>query len=98
KYSEADAINNIYGNKTLSVKYALSNKLYIAALLKIPIIVSSETYMEEVIRKYKLGFVLDIENKESKDALNMYLENYDRNELINSCDEFLKDVNKDIDK
>lgn len=98
KYSEADAINNIYGNKTLSVKYALSNKLYIAALLKIPIIVSSETYMEEIIRKYNLGFVLDIEKKESKDALNMYLDNYDKNEMKNSCDEFLKDVNKDIDK
>lgn len=97
KYDEADAINNIYGNKTLSVKYALSNKLYIAALLKIPIIVSSETYMEEVIRNYKLGFVLDIKKRESKDALNMYLENYDKNELINSCEEFLKDVNKDID-
>ncbi|MEB7657766.1 hypothetical protein NGB24_07835 [Mammaliicoccus vitulinus] len=98
KYEQADAINNIYGNKTLSVKYALSNKLYIAALLKIPIIVSSDTYMEEIIRKYKLGFVFDIEKKESKDSLNMYLENYDKNEMINSCDEFLKDVKKDIDK
>ncbi len=98
KYKDADAINNLYGNNSMSVKYALSNKLYIAALLKIPIIVSSNTYMAEVIKRYKLGFVFDNEKKEAIEELSLYLENYDRSEFNEACMDFLNDVEKDIEE
>lgn len=58
-YSKTDIINNIYGNQGIELKTALSNKLYFAASLEMPILVCSDTYMESVSTKYGFGFTFD---------------------------------------
>lgn len=65
-YSVTDIINNIYGNDTLETVTALSNKLYYAVFLGIPIIVSPNTYMEQFCKKYGFGIAFkdDISFKE----------------------------------
>ena len=47
-YKETDLINNLYGNHTKELDYALSNKIYHAGQLHLPILVCPETYMQEV--------------------------------------------------
>ncbi len=92
KYSDADFINNLYGNETMSVKYALSNKLYIAALLEKPILVSPKTYMEEIVNKYDLGLALDLNNTADLYKVEKYLQSLDREEFKKNCKKFLADV------
>lgn len=45
-YYETDIIYNLYGSNTPLLDYALSNKLYYAAKLKMPILVCEGTYYE----------------------------------------------------
>ncbi len=51
-YEKTDVINNVYGNTAMETLTALSNKLYYSIYLKIPIMVSSGTYMEEICKPY----------------------------------------------
>lgn len=55
-YNRTDIINNIYGNQTKEVTTALSNKLYYAIYLHMPILVSSGTYMEQFCEPYGFSF------------------------------------------
>ena len=58
-YNETDIIFNIYGNDTINVKTALSNKLYYSMRFGIPILVSPDTFMEKITHKYNIGFTFD---------------------------------------
>ena len=55
-YNKTDIINNVYGNTTKEVTTALSNKLYYSICLKMPILVSPQTFMEEYCKDYGFGF------------------------------------------
>ena len=68
-YYETDIIYNLYGNKTPLLDYALSNKLYYAAKLKMPILVCPATYIEEVSKKYGFGFTFKLDDPNACDDL-----------------------------
>lgn len=55
-YMETDIINNIYGNKSQEVVTALSNKLYYALFLDLPVLVSPNTFMSEITRSVGIGY------------------------------------------
>jgi hypothetical protein len=55
-YEKTDIINNMYGNDTMNLQLALSNKLYYGLFLKLPILVSENTLMEELTKEYNVGF------------------------------------------
>ncbi len=57
-YRDVDIVNNLYGNNTPTLDYALSNKLYFAAELNMPILVCPDTYMEKVASKYGIGITV----------------------------------------
>lgn len=59
-YRRTDIINNIYGNRDRGLATALSNKLYYAAALGLPILVCPDTYMETVTKAYGFGFAEDV--------------------------------------
>lgn len=56
---DTDLIFNMYGAGTPLLDYALSNKLYYAAELGIPILVSPRTYMATMAERFSLGIALD---------------------------------------
>lgn len=59
-YHGVDFVNNLYGNHTPVLDYALSNKLYFAAELRIPILVCPDMYMSDVVEDYGIGLTVDI--------------------------------------
>lgn len=67
-YERTDIINNVYGNETMNLQLALSNKLYYGLCLKIPILVSDHTLMEELIEEYNIGFTF-VDNASFADEL-----------------------------
>lgn len=94
-YGITDLINNLYGNHTPLLDYALSNKLYNSAEFGIPILVCEDTYMAELTREYNLGIVCDI----CKDNLPQYIYEQYKNFSYERMEEgrriFLKKVKQD---
>lgn len=95
-YVEADAVLNLYGNNTPLLDYALSNKLYFAALLSIPILVCSGTYMEKISKQYGFGYTIDFYNGDvgKNDFMKFYMD-LDRKKLKQGCDLFIEKVQVD---
>lgn len=94
-YYDTDIINNLYGNMTPLLDYALSNKLYYAAKLYIPILVCPGTYMEYVSTKYSFGYSFDIEDPNACDKLFNYYKSNSWIDLKENCDKFMKTVELD---
>ena len=88
-YKEVDIVNNLYGNNTPILDYALSNKLYFAAELNMPILVCPGTYMQKVSEKYNMAITV----RTYDDSLANYIWNeysrIDWDKLANSCNDFL---------
>ena len=91
-YKDIDIINAIYGNKMLEVKTALPNKLYDAVVFKKPILVSSGTYLSDVVEKYGLGISVDVDKDNVKEKLLKYLDDYDHKQFCLNAERFLRVV------
>lgn len=72
-YMDTDIIYNIYGNDTVNVRTALSNKLYYAMRFRLPILVSQNTYMEKIVKKYNIGISFENSQKFADKLYNWYL-------------------------
>lgn len=72
-YRDLDGILSLFGNERTNFIHCLPNKLYYAAQLELPIIVTPNTYMSEVVEDYSLGLGLDLEDYSAKETiLNFY--------------------------
>lgn len=97
KYEGVDAILNMYGNHSPYYDYALSNKLYFAARLRMPILVCKDTYMEEISTKYSFGYAIDLSDQTVKDSV---LRSYTEEAIAareKGCRAFLDLVESDTD-
>lgn len=59
---ETDILNNIYGNKEIALKTALSIRLYYSIYLNKPILTSPNTYTSYVSNKLGLGLDIDVDS------------------------------------
>jgi len=78
-YTETDIINNIYGNEDIALTTALSNKLYYSVFLNIPILVSPNTYMEEIATENGIGYTVDWNADHLGDDLYEWFQNFNIN-------------------
>lgn len=96
QYKNVAVINNVYGNNSPYLDFALSNKLYHAAQLRIPILVSPGTFMEKVTERYGIGYAFDISDPKEPFGLLSWLDSIDRKQFEESCDRFLDQVEKEM--
>lgn len=61
--ASADVGVSLIENLSTSYYYALPNKLFEYIMAEIPVIVSNLPQMKEVVEKYNVGFVVDIDNQ-----------------------------------
>ena len=94
-YLETDMAINVYGNDRPALTYALSNKLYSAALMGMPILASPHTYTAEIVQKYSFGYAVDLDEVGCADAVYDYYMHIDRLRMQAGCETFLKSVNED---
>ncbi|WP_434399822.1 capsular biosynthesis protein [Planococcus sp. 11815] len=94
-YRETDIVYNLYGNNSPLLDYALSNKLYYAAKLARPILVSPGTFMESVSTKFNFGYSVNLEDPLLCNNLYEYYQSLNQEDLIDNCEEFLSEVKKD---
>lgn len=94
-YETTKIINNCYGSDTMSLKYALSNKLYYAAKFGIPILVSKDTYMETIANEFGIGITLDLNNVHCVSEVKEKYDAIDWDAFMDGCDRFLQKVEED---
>ena len=93
--SKIDIINNIYGNNTISLDYALSIKLYHGVYSRIPILVCPNTYMEKITSEYNIGFTNHEYSDKMKDELFAWYHEMNFDKFDQSCKHFIEKVNTD---
>lgn len=91
-YTNTDFIINLYGSGTPLLDYALSNKLYYAATLGIPILVCPGTYMEKVAVGNGFGFTVDFSDNNTKEKLITYFRSIRHDSFVKQCNEYMKTV------
>lgn len=96
-YTGVNIIHNLYGNGDPFLDYAISNKMYIAAQLHMPILVCPNTAMETMASDYGIGFTLDLDNVNVNwpDLLFEYYTGLDSNSFIKGCEKLLTDAYDD---
>ena len=90
----ATLINNFYGynkNEGKKLKYAVSNKFYDGLIYHIPQIVEGKGYKADLVKKYGLGIVLDLE-KDIREQITNYLKSFNRHIFIDNCNALLSKV------
>ncbi len=91
-YMETDMAINVYGNKNPYLDYALSNKLYSAAIMGMPILVSPNTYMAEITEKYGFGLAVEPSECGLADKVYNYYNSINKKEFFDGCDRFMATV------
>ena len=94
-YLDTDMAINLYGNRTPLLDYALSNKLYSAALMGMPILVSPDTYMETIVKQYGFGLAVDLADHACADRVYDYYRALSPETLYEGCDAFMASVAED---
>lgn len=94
-YENIDIINSLYGNRSLEVTTLLPNRLYDACILRKPILASNNTFLGEIVKRYNIGAVIDIEHENISKRIDEYLKDFNYEEFKKGCDEFLADVAAD---
>lgn len=90
-----DLINNLYGNNSVSLKYALSIKLYHGTYNRTPVLVNSETWGEKVVNKYGIGYVVGEISPKMKDDIFNWYRSLDFNYFNYGCERFLNKIELD---
>ena len=96
-YKQIDFINSIYPSHGLETTTAVPNRFYDAAIYRCPIIVTRGTFLEKMVEKFHLGFAVDMSKDSIVDALEAYIQSFDRKAFIENCDAMLDMVRQDIE-
>lgn len=91
---EADIINNCY-ESNMETKYALSNKFYDAFVYHIPQLVEKDSYKEKILKRYKSGIAMNIDDKNLPDQLYDFYMDIAPEKFDSDCEKFLEKVKRD---
>ncbi|MCR5496664.1 MAG: hypothetical protein K6F48_02395 [Paludibacteraceae bacterium] len=86
---------NVCMEQNILSKYLLSNRLYLGARLRRPLLTYDDDYQSLVIKKYKLGLLVS-RNENIYDKIINYWETFDYDMYNQGCIWFLHDVENDL--
>ena len=90
-----DIVNNLYGNQTKSLDYALSIKLYNGVWCRMPILVCPGTYMEKIANEYGIGYTVQSYNENLPDQIYNWYHQMDFNSFNAGCERFIKTIKEE---
>lgn len=77
-YERCDVVYSVYPTSELAIRVALPNKLYESILCELPIIVSKDTYVGELVESWGVGLTVRCDSEgELVDALKALMEDKD---------------------
>ena len=93
-YGDIDLVNAVYGNDSLTVTTALPNKLYDGVVFGIPIMVSQNTFLSNVVEQYNLGLSIDL-NLSITEQIDCFWKEFDYNRFCKGAILFLDKCKKE---
>jgi succinoglycan biosynthesis protein ExoL len=95
-YSDVDLIYSVYDYDISNVRLAMPNKFYESLITKIPILVSSNTYLESRVKEYGIGLGVNYKNilelvhilTQAVNKVGWYLEAENNSSNFNSIEEY----------
>lgn len=90
-----DVVNNLYGNQSLSLDYALSIKLYNGVWCRLPILVCPGTYMEKIVDEYGIGYTVQTYDDDLKDRIYDWYRSLDFGVFNVNCEHFIVKVEQE---
>lgn len=97
-YGMVDCVYAVYNADLFNVRVALPNKLYESIYCELPIIVSKNTYLAELVEKMSVGIVID--HKDIQELTDMLIKiKYEKeyyNKLVDSCIKAKKTIDINI--
>ncbi|MEH7886346.1 capsular biosynthesis protein, partial [Bacillus sp. JJ1609] len=94
---ETDLVNNLYGNGSMALDYALSIKLYHGVYNRTPILVLPNTHMARVIEKYQIGHVVESIDNSLPDKIFNWYRSIDFKIFNRGCMKLLEEINESND-
>lgn len=91
---ECDMLNVCMGNDMIS-NFLMSNRIYLGARLRKPLISYEGSYQADIIQKYHLGLVLS-ESDSLDSAIKKYWREFDEKAFMFGCKSFLESVEVDM--
>ena len=88
---EGYSMINSFMDHDINSDSLLTNRLYLSAILRKPLLVRGGTYQAEVVSKYGLGLVVNDAKNLADDIMN-YFEGIDWNQYDSNCRRFLNEV------
>lgn len=107
-YSKIDFVISTYDSKGVNVQYAESNKIYEAMFYETPIIVSTNTVLETIVKRHNMGYAINaLDNEEVIKTINSIteedylrfcasLKSIDKKESVNDNAGFFKQLRSDL--
>lgn len=90
-----DVINNLYGNKKISLDYALSIKLYNGVWCRLPILVCPGTYMEKIADEYGIGYTVESYDEKLPDEIYNWYHAMNFSTFNAGCERFIKTIEEE---
>jgi hypothetical protein len=87
---------NLLINLTINSKTCMGNRMYLAAITGIPLLVNADTFQAEIVAKYNLGCVIDFDEQWIT-QMESHIKSFDRELFNKGRQEFLLMVKKDIE-
>lgn len=91
---QSDMIN-LFLPHTLNSDTYMGNRIYLEARLRKPIIVTDNSWQAEVVKKYNFGVCVEL-GDDLFGSITDYWNSLDWNAFDTACNEFLKQVEKDM--
>lgn len=97
-YSKCDCIYSVYDTSLNNVKYALPNKLYESIYCELPIIVSKNTYLSELVTNMHVGVSVDSNSVEDLIEKINFLKNNKKEytKIIDNCKKNKTSINIEL--
>lgn len=91
---DTDLVNNLYGSGSLALDYAVSIKLYYGIYNRTPILVTEDTYMAEIIERYKIGCVVKVIDNDLPEKLFSWYKETEFSVFNANCEKLLKTIHE----
>lgn len=96
-YHNTNFVLCCYGDDSMVVKSLLPNRLYESCVFHRPIIVNKGTYLADVVSKYEIGIVCDLDDlTELEEKMDMYYNDDYFCRYINRCELFVGKIKADM--
>lgn len=96
-YNDTDFVLSCYGNNSEVVRTLTPNRLYESVILGRPIIVNNGTHLADLVQKYEIGIVVNLEKMDDLYENLLAYTNPDKyRNYIENCKKFIGKVQEDV--